>query len=312
MSPSLDPAAARGLARLRADDGQALQDLAHMVVAEATATPIRAIAGPRWIASQLATTLEAATRGDQLRDAVQARLDRGRDRWSADERPLRQFIPDEVHPPLRTLLGHPWTPSEGLTRRIVRQPAIRELVADVLEDTIRRFGQRMRAMDSSMGGLGQRAARRSRTFGKGILNAAGVADAARGIVQSVSEEFEQVLERRIRDFLGGATTRALEQVTDHLTDPDYAETFAEFRLALLEETLDTPLQDLVAEAESLGPVDALDVILEAVRAQLDREEFVDQLEERVGPPSTRPAMAPSGRGSTRWSSARCGRTAPPS
>jgi hypothetical protein len=281
VTPPPDPAATRALARLRAEDGAALTGLAALVVDQTTATPIRAIARPRWIASQLATLLEAATRGDTLRDAVRRRLDQGRDRWAEEDRPLVDFVPDEVVPPLRQLVGRPWTPSEGLTRRIVRQPAVRELVADVLEDTIRRFGNRMRAVDTSFGGLGQRAARRGRSLGKGLLSAAGVADAAKGIVQSVSEEFEQVLERRIREFLGDATSRALEQVVGQLSDPDYAETFADFRVALLEEVLDTPLGDLVAEAENMGPLDGVDVALEAIRAQLARDDFVDAAEARV-------------------------------
>lgn len=287
----LDPAAARALARLQDADGTALTELARLVVAETTATPIGEIASPRWMASQLTTALQAASRGDTLRGALQARMDKGRDRWAAEERPLSDFVPDEVQPPLRQLVGRPWTPSEGLTRRIVRQPAVRELVADVLEDTIRRFGTRMRNVDDTMGGLGQRAAKRSRSLGKGLLAAAGVADVAKGIVQTVSEEFEHALEARIRDFLGDATARALEQMVTQMSDPEYAETFAGFRVALLDEVLETPLKDLVAEAENMGPLDGYDVIVEAVRAQLAKEDFTASLETRI-----ESAMAEAGDG----------------
>ena len=57
---------------------------------DATATPIRDIAPPRWLASQLASALEAATRGDALKHAVlrrlgdvSSRLDREEDRGVA-------------------------------------------------------------------------------------------------------------------------------------------------------------------------------------------------------------------------------------
>lgn len=278
----LDAGAERALRRLRDDDSEALRALARMVVHETTATPIRDLASPRWIASQVATALEAATSGDRLHDAVGGRLDRGRDRWATEERPLREFVPDEVQPPLRKLLGRPFTPSEGLTRRIVRQDAVRDLMASALEDSIRRFGKRARAADESMGGMGRRAAARGRSLGKGLFAAAGVADVASSLLHTVSDEVEHSLDKRIKDFLGEATSRSLEQVARQLSDPEYAETFAGFRLALLEEVLDTPLQDLVAEADNLGPADALDVVLEGVRAELQRDGFIDRVEERIG------------------------------
>ena len=65
----MDPAA-RALARLRDPEGHALHALARLVVEETTATPLRDIASPRWVASQLATALQAATRGDLLRTWV--------------------------------------------------------------------------------------------------------------------------------------------------------------------------------------------------------------------------------------------------
>ena len=278
----LEAGAQRALDRLRDPDGDALVALARMVVDETTATPIRDLASPRWIASQVATALEAATSGDRVHDAVVGRLERGRDRWAEEDRSLREFVPEEVQPPLRKLLGRPFTPSEGLTRRIVRQDAVRDLMAAVLEDTIRRFGKRMRAADDTVGGIGRRAAARGRSLGKGLFAAAGVADAASNLLHTVSEEVENALEKRIKDFLGEATSRSLEQVATQLSDPEYAETFAEFRLALLEEVLDTPLRDLVAEADNLGPADALDVVIEGVRGELQREGFVDRVEERVG------------------------------
>ena len=64
-----DPAA-RALARLQDPDGDALRGLARLVVDQTTATPIAEIASPRWIASQLATALEAeAIPGEAARHA---------------------------------------------------------------------------------------------------------------------------------------------------------------------------------------------------------------------------------------------------
>lgn len=277
----LDPAARRALDRLQDPDGPALRGLARMVVAETTATPLRELATPRWLASQLATALEALTRGDAFRSALQARLDRGREAWSTDERVLREVMPDEVIPPLEQLLRRDYTPSEGLARRIVRQPAVRDLIAGILDDAIRRFARRMRTFDDSMGGLGQRAARRGRRLGKGLLAAAGVADVATDLARNLSGELEAAMEVRVKAFIGEATARAADSLVQDLSDPDTAETFAEFRVALLHEILDTPIHELVNEAENLGPLDAVDVIQEAIRVELGRDGFVARAEARI-------------------------------
>lgn len=274
-------ASERALARLQDPEHPALQALARMVVDETTATPLAELATPRWLASQLATALEALTRGDAFKSALEARLERGRETWATDERPLREVVPDEVVPPLEKLLSRPYTPSEGLARRIVRQPAVKDFIGHILEDAIRRFARRMRALDEGAGSLGSRAARRGRRFGKGLLAAAGVAEVASDLARSVSEEFEHALESRVKHFVAEATTRAAENMVSELTDPESAETFAEFRVALLHEVLDTPIQDLMAEAEGLGPLDAVDILQEAIRAELARDAFIDRAESRI-------------------------------
>ncbi|MFK7927059.1 MAG: hypothetical protein AB8H79_02640 [Myxococcota bacterium] len=278
----LDSTLSRALERLRDPEHPALVQLAELVVTQTTSTPIAELASPRWLASQLTTALEAATRGDTLRTAVQTRLDKGKQAWADDQRPLREVVPDEVVPPLKSLLGRPWTPSERLATRIVRQPAVKDLVGEILEDAVRSFGRRMRSVDDGvLAGLGGRAAKRGRAFGKGLLAAAGVADAASGLAKTMSEEFEAALETRVKGFVGEATSLALSQIVGRMSSEDTAETFAEFRVALLDELLDTPIHELVDEADGMGPLDAVDVVREAIRAQLDSEGFADRAESRI-------------------------------
>ena len=70
----MDDTIKRGLTRLQDPNAAALTELAHLVVVEATNTKIAEIATPRWLASQIATALEAATRGDLARDAIKGRI----------------------------------------------------------------------------------------------------------------------------------------------------------------------------------------------------------------------------------------------
>jgi hypothetical protein len=278
MTDATSDAAARALARLRDPDHPAVRALAAQIVADTTATPLRELASARWVASQIATALRAATHGPALRDALARRLDEAKARWGEEQRTVGEVVPAEVVPPLRTLLGRPFSPPERLTARIVRQRAVRELVAQVLEDSISRFGRTMRGNDTKIGDLGRRAASRGRALGKGLLAVAGVADVASELAHAVADEFEHALERRVKDFLGEATGRALQQIVGRLSDPGYAETFAEFRVALLDEVLETPIAELVEDLDGLGPLDALDVVLEAVRAQVEAPDFIDRTE----------------------------------
>lgn len=280
MIPSdpTNPSNARALARLRDADSPAVRDLARLIVEQTTATPLRDLATARWAASQIATALKAATHGDALREAAGRRIDEGRARWAGDPRKVGELLPAAAVPPLRALMERPFAPPARLTGRIVRQRAVRELVARVLEDTISRFGRSMRSTDTRYGGLGRAAASRGRAFGKGLLAAAGVADVASDLVHAVADEFEAALERRVKDFLGDATTRALEQIVAQLADPERAQAFADFRVAVLDEILATPLAELAQDLDGLDPLDALDVVIEAVRAAVGAPDFIDRTE----------------------------------
>jgi hypothetical protein len=178
-------------------------------------------------------------------------------------------------------MERPFAPPARLTGRIVRQRAVRELVSRVLEDTVSRFGRSMRNTDTRYGGLGRAAASRGRAFGKGLLAAAGVADVASDLVHAVADEFEAALDRRVKDFLGDATSRALEQIVAQLSDPERAEAFADFRVAVLDEILATPLAELAEDLAGLDPIDALDVAIEALRAAVAAPDFIDRTEARL-------------------------------
>jgi hypothetical protein len=251
-----------------------------MVVDEATATPIATIASPRWVAGQLATALEAGTRGDLLRSWVDRRIASERERWGEETRPMRSFVPEEANKPLRELLGRAYAPDEELMFRIIDQPAIRGLVKVVLTDTVTRFRRRLSEWDSGLlGGLGRRAAARGKgLFGNVGRNLGGMAE---NLVDVVREEVDSALDGRVRDFVTGATTEAVRTIARYAADPAHAVQFGELRLAILDVVLDTPLKDLAAEADKLKPETAVDVVVAAVRSAIDQHDFVDRAAERV-------------------------------
>ncbi len=266
----------RALERLRDPETGALAALARLMVETTTATPLRSIVHPRWLASQLATALEALSQGDLTRGFVERRLDAVFQDLRQRDVPARRWLPDEIDGPLRQLLRHPWTPDAGITLRILDQPAMRALVAEVLTTMLLRFRRRMAHLDGGLlRSIGGRAARRSR----GIFG--GIAELADTVVDVVKEEVEHSLDERVRDFVADATRDAMKVIADHLADPDHAEAFGELRVSVLDVLLDTPVRDLVREVEKARPLEIYDLILVAIRQALKDPDFVDKTERRI-------------------------------
>lgn len=289
----MDPAAARALARLRDPRDEALVRLARLIVRQTTDTPVRQVAEPRWIAGQLATALEALTHGEHARRWIRRQIATERARWSEEARPAGAFVPPEAEAAARSLLARDWRLDEDLTFRILDQPAIRALIREVLTDTVRSVGERVRneaagvgerVRAEGLGEVGRRAARRGRGL-FGAVSMGAVADNVRGLTEglvgAVREEFEQTLDTRLGEHIRGATTEAVRTLARHLADPAHAQQLAETRLAVLDVLLDTPIRELVAAAEGPGAEDAVDLVLAALRSALEADGFVDRAERRV-------------------------------
>jgi hypothetical protein len=274
-STDVSTIAARGLARLRADDGAALAALARLVVDETTATPIARIARPRWLASQLVAATEAATRGDPLRHWVERRLEHERDRWAGDRRKVGEFLPAEAEEPLRKLLARESVPSEDLVMRIIDQAAFRGLVKSVLSESLNRWRKRVGDVDKKLGGMGKRAAERSRgLFG----NLGGMAE---NLVGAVREEVENTFDVRVPDVTTGATQEAMRSIARYIADPQHAAAFAEMRVSILDVLLETEVSELVAEVDKLGPEEAVSVVMGGLSAAVQGDDVVERLEERI-------------------------------
>lgn len=275
----------RALLKLRDPEGAALTALAKLVVAEATATPLREIASPRWIAGQVATALEALTHGDTARDWARQNIVTQRQRWSDEERPVRTWFPAEADEPLREMLARPWSPDADLVHQLIDQPAMRSLVREVLTGTLTKFGKRLRATgDTRIGKLGARAARRGRgLLGKvpGSNIAGNLGGLAENLVGTVAEEVEHQLDNRVTEYVAGATAGVIRSIAQHIADPKHAGAFGDLRVSSLDILLDIPASRLAAEADKLHPEELVDVVLGALRAEAASEDFVDRTEQRV-------------------------------
>lgn len=267
------------LRRLRDPSGRAIEQLAALIVEDATATPLREIAAPRWIASQLATALEAVAGGDLARDFVARRLDAGRERLGSDDRTLREHWPREVDGPLREVLSHPWSPDPEMAFRILDQQAMRQLVAEILTTMLTRFRKRMPGGDGVLREFGSRAVKRSRGLFGGV--AGNLQDLAGSVVGAVKEEVENSLDELVREFVETATHDALRGIASYLADPTHERAFADLRVGVLDVLLDTPVRELVRELDKARPLEIVDVVLAGVRATVGAPDFVDRAEQAI-------------------------------
>ncbi len=277
----MNQTAARALSRLR--EGDALDELARMVVDQTTDTPVTEIASPRWVASQLATVLEAGT-GEAARKWADSRLDREQGRWSGESGTLAERIPDEVEAPLRQLLGREWSPDEELTFRILDQAAIRDVLRLVLTNGILRFRKRISDVDSKLGGIGKRAAKRGRGLLGGLTETVGrsnIGGMAQDLVDTLKDEVEGSLDGRVGEFARGAAKEQVRAIARYLADPEHAEAFATLRLSILDVILETPIQELMTEVDRMGPAEAMDVVFGAVHSAVAAPDFVERTEARV-------------------------------
>jgi len=279
--------AKRALKKLRHSDGLALRRLARLIVEQTTATPLKDIATPLWLAGQIATALEASTRGDHARDWVDRRIASERDRWGTEDKTLRGYLPEEVDAPLRELLSRPYAPSEDMVFRMIDQPAIRALIRQILTNTLSRFRQSISKVDEGvLGGLGGRAARKSRglfssRMGRVSEVASNIGGVASNLAGAVRDELESSMDGRVKDFVQQASKDQIRAIARYIADPEHADGFADLRIAILDVVIDTPIKDLAAETDKLHPEQIVDILVGAIRSAVGAEDFVERTEQRI-------------------------------
>jgi hypothetical protein len=101
------------------------------------------------------------------------------------------------------------------------------------------------------------------------------------LMGAVAEEVEWQLERRVKEFVGGATSEALRTIARHICNPDHAESYGHLRVAALDVILDAPIKDLISEADKMKPEEMVDVVVAALKSAVSEDDFVDRTADRV-------------------------------
>lgn len=284
---SVDPS----LSALRDPARGHVRALATIVVDHALATPITDLLPAPTLTARIRAALGEAAERPDLRAAVNDAVAAARSKAQGDGRALRELLLPGVEPAVREALALRWSPSEALVLRIINQPAMRELVASVLSETLHGFTARLKSADKGLlGGLGERTARR----GSGLFGAlaGGISEAAGGIVGAVRDELGSAMETKVREFVESATEQAVRGIAAWLAEPQHADRLAVMRAGVLDVVLALTVREVAQEVEELDTDAITERVLAALRdmardpeaeAHLTRaaEEALDLLPDRT-------------------------------
>jgi hypothetical protein len=95
------------------------------------------------------------------------------------------------------------------------------------------------------------------------------------------DEVEGGLDNKVREFARQAAQDQVRAVAKYVADPKHADAFSQLRLSILDVLLDTPMSDMAAELDKLGPSNTIAIVANGVRGAIGTEDFVDRVEKRM-------------------------------
>ena len=282
--PRLGDPALAALVRARLADG-ALDSLMNSVVQHVLERPVDELLDPAWLAQQVLTALRAGTRDDRTERWVRAQLRELQAAVPAGK--LGASVPDEVVRPLRAVLGRRVIFDRALVGRLLDHDAARHLVTDLLSGALHAFVEKLRPVAGVASGIGSSlgqsmgAGRAGRGFDRLKLLGQGVKGLSEGVLGGISAEIEHRAEGKVKDFIDGALSAAMDQVADHVCAPENAPRYASYRLHVLDTVLDADNRVLVGELDKLDPDHLVATVAGALRSLADRPGFEGELERAV-------------------------------
>jgi hypothetical protein len=196
-------------------------------------------------------------------------------RWSGDETELVEALPPELTETIEKIVVRPYSPDRKLVLSLLNREPLRQLIRQLLLETILDFGRRASAPVAGIArGLGSFA----KMTGDAVKNRGG---ALGGILGAVSGEVERQLERRAVEFADEALADIIEKLADAIADPAKAHQSAQLRLALLEGVREITLRQVSREAINADLPGALKLVREGLAEWLAAPESLDELE-RLG------------------------------
>lgn len=228
------------LRRLR-EKPELIEELVSLFVEEALSRPVAELIDCDDLASRLATgfrqTVETEGYWTWVEDLLRQRLENPE---PATE-PLSSHLPAPGIEALKSILSRPVTPSPRLVRTLADHQAVRDLLRNLLQNTLTDFGNKLW---SSMPDT-------SRLPGAGMGSR--FLGVAKGVASKVGGKLERQLDDRVQRFVDEGLGRALNLIVERATDQRFAPQAAAWRADLVDALLQLSPADLQEESQRLDP-----------------------------------------------------------
>ncbi len=243
----------------------AIESLTGLVMDHLLSQPIADLIDPPTMAQQTVLTLRQALQSEQTEARILKQLEAFREMRPSGT--LRDRIPADVIEPVRTIITKPVNLNRAMVGRVVEHGAIEELLREILVNALQGFAQRIRPAVPAAGKTGSRL-RSLKKVGEGMLGGLGA-------------EIERQAEQKIKDFVDGMLSTAVAQAADELCNPAKAATYAKFRGHILDQLLDTPISELMAETEKVDPEELLATTTATLRAIAERDAIEEEIQQLI-------------------------------
>lgn len=246
----------RTLARLKNGGIDAFVDL---LLNDLLDRPVVELVDPDWLAARLAEATRSAAADPQVESWFRDRVTDARRRVPQG----RPQVPPEILDPLRALLARPYVPDRALVGRLLDHEAVRLLLRSLFQDLLIGFVKKLKAplpaaarSPLNLGGL--------KRFGEGVLGAVG-------------HELEAQVDGKAREFMDAGIGRLVDQLADHLCDPQRTRDFGDWRAHGVDVLLGTDMKVLAGEVEKLDPESLVATGAALVRGIANRPELPTEL-----------------------------------
>jgi hypothetical protein len=220
---------------------------------------------PASLASTAVATFRHSAQSGQADAWIRSQIDAATS--AAPSGSLRDHLPNEITRSLRDTIALPVTPNRAMVGRLIEHGAVESLLRNLLVSALQGFAKRLRP---SVPGA-EKATTRLRSLkrvGEGMLGGLGA-------------ELERQAEQKAKDFVDSILSSVIAQAADDLCDPAKAETYGRFRGHILDQLLDTPLEDWRNEIEKLDTELLISTANASARALADRPNLEQEVQEVI-------------------------------
>jgi len=238
-----------------------LEQLTGLAIDHLLSVPLASLVNPEILASQIAINWRQTARSEQSHAWVRAHVVRLREATPSGR--LRDHIAPGLVTPLQEAIRKPVVPNRAMVGRLVEHGAVEDLLRELLVGALQGFAKRLRpAVPGS-----DRAVGRLRSLKR----------VSEGMLGGLGAEIERQAEQKAKDFVDSILSSVVAQAADDLCDPGKAEDYGRFRAHLLDQLLDTPLEELKREADKLDTDTLVDTAVEMAGVIAESEGLENQI-----------------------------------